>query len=119
MSNTMIFGQISPVISLAQQTDLFDQTTSYITGSYITAVANQYPLGANSVNFRVMYGNCTFESGSVVTFQTVYATNVVLSGSTITTWGEDDSVILDALANEQGTNVIAIVSGSTNNMFLG
>jgi hypothetical protein len=119
MSNTMIFGQISPVISLAQQTDLFDQTTSYITGSYIAAVANQYALGCNQVNFRVMYGNCTFESGSVTTFQTVYATNVVLSGSTITTWGEDDSIILDALANEQGTNVIAVVSGSTNNMFLG
>jgi hypothetical protein len=66
-----------------------------------------------------MYGNCTFESGSVTKFETVYATNVVLSGSTITTWGEDDSIILDALANEQGTNVIAVVSGSTNNMFLG
>lgn len=119
MENTMIFGQISPVISLAQQTDLFDQTTSYITGSYIAAVANQYALGTNQVNFRVMYGNCTFESGSVVTFQTVYATNVVLSGSTITTWGEDDSIILEALANEQGTSIINVVSGSTSNMFLG
>lgn len=115
----MIFGQISPVISLAQQTDLFDQTTSYITGSYITAVANQYVLGCNQVNFRVMYGNCTFESGSVTSFETVYATNVVLSGSTITSWGEDDSIILEALANEQGTSVVAVVSGSTNNMFLG
>ena len=119
MSNTMIFGQIHPVLSLAQQNDLFDQTTSYVTGSYMTAVANQYPLGANSVNFRVMYGNCTFESGSVTKFQTVYATNVVLSGEAIASWGEDDSVILDALADEQGTVVVAVVSGSTNNMFLG
>ncbi len=119
MSNTMIFGQIYPVLSLAQQSDLFDQTTSYITGSYITAVANQYALGANSVNFRVMYGNCTFVSGSVTKFETVYATNVVLTGSAITTWGEDDSVILDAIATEQGTEVVAVVSGSTNNMFLG
>jgi hypothetical protein len=85
----------------------------------MTAVANQYPLGTNQVNFRVMYGNCTFESGSVVSFQTVYATNLVLSGSTITTWGEDDSVILEAIATAQGTEVIAVVSGSTNNMFLG
>jgi len=115
----MIFGQINPVISLAQQTDLFDQTTSYITGSYITAVANQYALGTNQVNFRVMYGNCIFESGSVTSFQTVYATNLVLSGSTISTWGEDDSVILEAIANAQGTTVVNIVSGSTNNMFLG
>lgn len=119
MSNTMIFGKIDPVISLAQQTDLFDQTTSYVTGSYMTAVANQYPLGTNQVNFRVMYGECTFESGSVTGFQTVYATNVVLSGAAIASWGEDDSVILDALATEQGTEVITVVSGSTDNMFLG
>jgi hypothetical protein len=26
---------------------------------------------------------------------------------------------LEALANEQGTSVVAVVSGSTNNMFLG
>jgi hypothetical protein len=117
MNNTMIFGEISPVIALAQQTDLFDQTTNYVTGSYIAAVANQYVLGANQVNFRVMYGNCTFESGSVTNFQTVYATNVVLSGSTIETWGEDDSVILEAIAAEQGTSVINVVSGSSNNMY--
>lgn len=117
MSKTMIFGQIDPVIALAQQTDLFDQTTTYLTGSYVTAVANQYALGTNEVNFRVMYGNCTFESGSVSGFQTVYATNVVLSGDAITTWGEDDSVILDALAAEQGTSVTAVVSGSVDGMF--
>lgn len=113
----MIFGQIDPVISIAQQDGLFNPTPEFATGSYITAVANQYVLGTNQVNFRVYYGNCTFESGSVVGFSTVYANNVVLSGSTITTWGEDDSVILDALAEAQGTNVIAIVSGSVDGMF--
>lgn len=117
MSNTMIFGQIDPVIALAQQTDLFDQTTNYITGSYVTAVANQYALGTNEVNFRVMYGNCTYTSGSITGFETVYATNVVLSGDDIATWGEDDSVILDAITAEQGTEVIAVVSGSVNGMF--
>lgn len=113
----MIFGQIDPVISIAQQDGLFNPTPEFITGSYVTAVANQYVLGANQVNFRVYYGNCTFESGSVVAFKTVYADNIVLSGSTITSWGEDDSVILDAIAEAQGTNVIAVVSGSVNGMF--
>ena len=113
----MIFGQIDPVISIATQDGLFNPAPEFITGSYITAVANQYPLGANQVNFRVSYGNCTFESGSVVAFQTIYADNVVLSGSTISSWGEDDSVILDAIAAAQGTSVIAVVSGSVNGMF--
>lgn len=112
----MIFGQINPVLSIATQDTLFNPAPEFITGSYMTAVANQYPLGANQVNFRVSYGNCVFESGSVVKFNVVHSDNVVLSGSTITTWGEDDSVILDALADEQGTTVVAIVSGSADGM---
>jgi hypothetical protein len=112
----MIFGKISPVLSIATQDSLFNPSPEFITGSYITAVANNYALGANQVNFRVSYGNCEFESGSVVKFNVVHQDNVVLSGSTITTWGEDDSVILDAIADEQGTSVIAVVSGSANGM---
>jgi hypothetical protein len=112
----MIFGKISPVLSIATQDSLFNPSPEFITGSYITAVANNYALGANQVNFRVSYGNCEFESGSVVKFNVVHQDNVVLSGSTITTWGEDDSVILDAIADEQGTSVITIVSGSANGM---
>lgn len=110
----MIFGQISPVLSLATQDTLFNPAPEFITGSYMTAVANNYPLGTNIVNFRVSYGNCVFESGSVVGFNVVHADNVVLSGSTITTWGEDDTVILDAIAAAQGTTVVAVVSGSAN-----
>lgn len=110
----MIFGQINPVLSMATQDTLFNPSPEFITGSYMTAVANQYPLGANQVNFRVSYGNCTFESGSVVKFDVVHSDNVVLSGNTISTWGEDDSVILDAIATAQGTNVVAVVSGSAS-----
>lgn len=110
----MIFGKINPVLSLATQDTLFNPAPEFVTGSYITAVANQYALGANQVNFRVSYGNCTFESGSVVGFSVVHADNVVLSGSAIETWGTDDAVILEAIAAEQGTTVIEIVSGSIN-----
>ena len=81
----------------------------------MTAVANQYALGAHQVNFRVMYGECIFESGSVVDFQVIHADNVVLSGSAVENWGTDDSVVLEAIAAEQGTTVDAIVSGSMKN----
>jgi hypothetical protein len=108
----MIFGKINPVLSMATQDTLFNPSPEFITGSYMTAVANNYSLGANQVNFRVSYGNCEFESGSVVKFNVVHQDNVVLSGSTITTWGEDDTVILDAIATQQGTSVANVVSGS-------
>jgi hypothetical protein len=112
----MIFGQINPVLSMATQDTLFNPAPEFITGSYMTAVANNYPLGANQVNFRVSYGNCEFESGSVVKFNVVHQDNVILSGSTITTWGENDAVILDAIAAEQGTTVVAVVSGSAGSL---
>jgi hypothetical protein len=115
----MIFGQINPVLSMAKQDTLFNPTPEFTTGSYVTAVANQYTLGAHQVNFRVMYGECIFESGSVVGFTTIHADNVVLSGSAIETWGTDDTTILEAIAQVQGTSVVGVVTGSIKNgMFM-
>jgi len=111
----MIFGKIDPIASVIQQTSPFQTTT--ITGSYMTAIARPYVLGTNEVNFQVIYGNVIFnESGSVTNFQQIFSDNVLLTGSAISTWGEDDSVILNAIATQQGTTVIEVVSGS-NGMF--
>jgi hypothetical protein len=116
MKKSCIFGKINPVISLPQQTSLFNPTPSFITGDYMTAVANPYSLGSNEVNFRVLYGNCTFDGqGNVVEFKTIHSDSVLLSGEVISTWGEDDSVILEALASQQGTNVVEIVFGTISN----
>jgi len=111
----MIFGKITPVLSLAIQETLFNPTPEFTTDSYITAVANRYALGANQVNFRVSYGNCTFENGEVTSFKSIYADNITLSGSDIETWGTDDSIILEAIATQQGTSITEIASGSINN----
>ena len=113
----MIFGKINPEATVVQQTTPFGGTT--IKGAYMTAVARPYVLGANQVNFQVVYGNCTFDTGSgeVTNFQQIFSDNIVLSGSVISTWGEDDAVILDAIATQQGTTVTEIVSGSNNQMF--
>lgn len=113
MANQAIFGKINPVIQIAEQTSLFNPSPSFKTGEYIMAVANPYVLGTNQVNFRVFYGNCSFDSeGNVVDFVSIYTDYVTLSGPIISTWGEDDSVILEALAIEQGTAVTQIVTGS-------
>ena len=113
----MIFGKIDPVATVVKQSTPFGGTT--VTGSYMTAIARPYVLGANQVNFQVIYGNCTFDSGSgeVTNFQQIFTDNVLLSGSTISTWGENDAVILDAIAAQQGTTVTQVVSGSNNMMF--
>ena len=110
---SMIFGLIDPVASAITQVDPF--TTTTVTGSYICAVARPYVLGTNAVNFQVSYGNLTFdESGSAVSFQTVFNGNQYLSGSAITSWGIDDSVMLHEIATAQGTTVTDIVHADIN-----
>ena len=109
----MIFAQINPVASIIQQTSPFVQTT--LTGSYMTAIARPYALGSEKVNFQVNYGNVTFdESGSVISFQPIFNDKVILSGSVITNWGTNDTAILTAIAELQGTSVVAVVSGNIN-----
>ena len=114
----MIFGKIDPVLYKAVQDNPFNPTPEYITASYVTAFADRYFMGSNQVNFRVLYGNCTFEDGEITLFNTIQYANVTLSGSAIETWGTDDAVILDDIANQQGTSVIQIITSSYNGTFL-
>jgi len=110
----MIFGKINPVLSMVTQDSLFNPTAEFITGSYITAMATPYPLGANQVNFRVSYGNCEFKDGEVVNFKAIHQDSVTLSGEDIESWGTDDAVILDIITEKQGTEIVEVVSGSVD-----
>jgi hypothetical protein len=110
----MIFGKINPVASVAVQNGPFATTT--ITGSYMAAIARPYVLGADKVDFQVTYGEVTLnESGSVVNYNSVFNTSIVLSGSVISSWGTDDVAMLSIIADEVGTTVERVVSGSLNN----
>jgi hypothetical protein len=117
MSQSVIFGKINPILSIVEQSSLFNPTPTYITANYMAAVANNYVLGTNSVTFRIMYGNCTFDGeGNVVAFKTIHSDSATLSGSTISSWGEDDGPILEALATQQGTTVTEIIEGDISAM---
>lgn len=111
----MIFGKTEPVLTMITQNSLFNPTPEYITASYITAMADPYPLGAHKVNFRVYYGNCEFTDGQVTNFKVIHQDNVTLEGQDIETWGTEDSIILYIIATKQGTSVVEVVSGEVNN----
>lgn len=114
----MIFAKISPVLSIATQNNLFSQEPQFITGSYLIAKTQNYKLGEESVRFEITYGECIFESGSLTDFKQVHSDSVVLDGETIINWGTDDSVILTAIAEQQGTSVVEIISGSSDRLGL-
>ena len=108
----MIFGKINPVATIVTKSTPFAQTT--VTGSYITAIANPYVLGSDTVKFQVYYGDCTFDTGSgeVAKFKTIYKAPFEVSESAIENWGTNDAEVLTAIATLQGTTVEEIVSGS-------
>lgn len=105
----MIFGKINPPVKIAQQIDKFSFTE--ITGSYICATTNKYTLGADVARFEIMFGELQNDSFSVVS----RASNIV-SGETINQWGTDDAVILEKLAELNGTTVTEIVTSSINDI---
>jgi hypothetical protein len=112
----MIFAQINPPLSIIRQDTLFNPTPEYITGSYLTAIANQYILGANKVNFRITYGECIFDGDTIVEFKNIHSDNVELLEEDIEDWGTDDSVILNKIAEKQGTVVTTIITSSFNSV---
>jgi hypothetical protein len=112
----MLFGKIDPVAQIVKQTTPFEQQT--IDAEYITALARPYALGAESVNFQVSYGNFVKDdTGKITGFNNLFNDNVVLSGAIIANWGTNDAVILDALAEEQGTNVVETIDVDINVFF--
>lgn len=118
MANTLLFGKISPVLSVPQQANQFSQTITFLTADYMAAVADPYPLGATQVNFSVLYGNCQFnESNEIIGFTTISRSGINLSGSVIQSWGVDDKVVLDAIASAQGTSVVSTQIGTVDTFF--
>lgn len=112
----MIFGKINPVASIVTNPTPFTQTT--VTGSYMMAVADPYILGTDVVNFRVSYGNCTFnESGTVTKFTSIYNNRVSLSGSVVQNWGTDDVVMLNSIAANEGVTITEIAYGDGGQLF--
>lgn len=118
MSRTILFGKISPVLSVPQQANQFSQNITFLTADYMAAIADPYPLGATQVNFSVLYGNCQFnDSNEIIGFTTISRSGINLSGSVIQNWGIDDKPVLDAIAAEQGTSVVSTQIGTIDSFF--
>ena len=107
----MIFAKINPAAIVVRQEGPFN--SSSVTGSYMTAAARSYSLGADEVRFQVSYGEVVVDENGVVTgFNKITDSDVRLSGTQIANWGTDDTVILDEIAAVNGLTIDKIISGS-------
>lgn len=101
----MILGKIDPPAKIVQQIDLFSYQE--ITGSFICADTKKYVLGQNSAQFTTIFGELKEDSFKILT-----RINNEVSGETIEEWGTDDSVVLQKLAELNGTTVTQIITSS-------
>ena len=100
----MLFGKISPQAVIPQMISPFEQGELVV--EYITAIATPYILGANAVDFQVMYANPVYnEENVVISYNVYHQVQVRLSGTAIEDWGTDDTTVLSAIAAEQGTTI--------------
>ena len=112
----MIYAKINPVATKVERIAPFSSTT--ITADTITAIARPYILGSDKTRFEVKYGNVTLdENNIVIKFNNILSSESILTSEQLSTWGSDDSVVLNIIATSLGTSVTEILSGATRNMF--
>lgn len=111
----MLLAKISPAASFTSQDGPFAQPT-IVTADSLTAIARPYVAGASKTNFEVIFGTYTpaVEASEGVVAQSakfgrVQSSQVVLSAEELSSWGTDDSVLLEAIAAKLGTSVVETV----------
>lgn len=114
----MLVAKINPAASFAKQENPFSATT--ITADSITVLARPYLLGANEVNFEVVFGNVTPAVAAVEAtedtpaqeakpahFQQVANHMVVLTKEELANWGTDDAAAMEAVVAKLGASVVS------------
>lgn len=101
----MLLGKLNPVATKTYQITAFETQT--VTGEYMSAKADRFVIGDSDVEFEVRFGNIiNKEDGTPDYFDIIMRDNVKLTSEELSTWGTDDSVVLDLIATKLGTTVI-------------
>ena len=104
----MLYAKISPASQYVKQLTPF--TSETIVCEYVCASAEPYSLGANAVSFRMSFGTVTFNESNVpIGFNPFTSTTQEFSGSQLSNWGTDDSVVLTELVQAIGCTVLQII----------
>lgn len=114
----MLIAEISPAAQIVTEANPFSPVTTE--AAYMAAIARPYALGATTVNFQVTYGLLVpapegSPVGTLPSFQGLFNTSVTLSGDQISSWGIDDTIILDEIASVVGTTVVETITVQSDN----
>lgn len=100
----MLVAQITPAAEHSKQINPF--SSEKISCQYMFAMAGPFPLGANIVNFRIVFGTGQVVNGSLSSFENVFISDATMTSQELGTWGTDDSVALNLIAQKIGASVV-------------
>lgn len=93
----MLYAKLTTPIQYVDQIDPLNPVTKQAT--HLTVKANQYQLGANTASFSAVFGSVQLDENDEITgFVPIFQISHQLTGTDLSGWGTDDSVIFTKIA---------------------
>jgi hypothetical protein len=108
----MLLAKISPSANIVLQMTpfIFEQNAA----QYMTAVANQYVPNAESTIFDVLFGDISApvppDEPQPEPFVLKYSYKLTLTSEELSTWGTDDSELLEIIAAQFGVEILEFLN---------
>lgn len=99
----MLLGKLATPATKVFQNGAFGTTS--ISAEYIVVSAQRYVIGAPTTKFELRFGNIITENEKE-RFDIVLRDHLEMTAEELSTWGTDDSVLLDIIAAKIGTSII-------------
>lgn len=99
----MLLGKLATPVTKVYQVDALQTKTA--TAEYLVVAANNYVIGKPDVQFEVRFGNIVTEKDKE-RFDIVLRHDLKMTQEELSTWGTDDSVVLDLVAAKLNNSIV-------------
>ncbi len=98
----MLLAKINPTVTKTYQINAFSSET--VTAEYMAVKAENYVIGNPDVKFNLRFGNLLNDNiTGKQSYDVILNDKLTLTTEELSTWGVDDSVLLDIIASKIGT----------------
>lgn len=98
----MLLGKLATPALKVFQNGAFGTTTA--NANYMVVCAQRFVIGEDKTSFELRFGNIIIENDQE-RFDLLLRENLEMTSVELATWGTDDSVLLDLIANKLGTTI--------------
>jgi hypothetical protein len=99
----MLLGKLATPATKVYQVDALKTETA--SADYLVVGTNKYVIGEHDVQFEVRFGNIVVENDKE-RFDIVLRHPLTMSQEELATWGIDDSIVLDLVAQKINNSIV-------------